>query len=259
MTQIKNEIKAIKSLCKRQIKAIKKEANDKIRALKQNTQKVQGMPCAEGGKRYSLGEEIFNSVSHGIAAGLSIAALCLLVIKAAIYAPYSRGLFVSSFCIFGSTLVILYTMSTLYHALTPYGAKKVFAVFDHSSIYLLIAGTYTPFCLTILSGAWGWAIFGVIWGLAAIGITFYAIFGNKIRALSAITYILMGWLIVIALKQMLKNINHTSLVLLFLGGVCYTIGCVFYALKKIKWMHCIWHLFTMGGSALHFFSVYFSI
>lgn len=211
-------------------------------------------------KRYTIGEEIFNSVTHGIGAGLSIAAIVLLIIRAVFYAPVNaRGFYVTGFSIFGASLFILYLMSTLYHALTPYGAKKVFAVFDHSSIYLLIAGTYTPFCLTVLRGTTGWVIFGVIWSLAVVGITFYAIFGSKMRIVSVVTYILMGWLIIFAIKPMVLSLPALSIKLLFAGGIAYTIGCIFYALKKIKWMHCIWHLFVMAGSVLHFFSVYFSI
>ena len=122
-------------------------------------------------------------------------------------------------------------MSTLYHALTPYGAKKVFAIFDHTSIYLLIAGTYTPFCLTTLRGPIGWVLFGIIWALAIAGMTFYAIFGSRMRVLSAITYRLMGWLVVFSFKPMAEALPKLSLILLILGGVAYTVGCIFYALK----------------------------
>ena len=211
-------------------------------------------------KRYSIGEEIFNSVTHGIGAGLAVAATVLLIVRAVLYAPADgRGFYVTSFAIFGASLVVLYLMSTLYHALTPYGAKKVFAIFDHSSIYLLIAGTYTPFCLTALRGTVGWVLFGVIWGLAVTGMTFYAIFGSRMRLLSAITYILMGWLVVFAIKPMVQALNPLSLKLVIAGGVAYTAGCAFYAMKKIKWMHCMWHIFVILGSVLHFFAVYFSV
>ncbi len=211
-------------------------------------------------KRYTLGEEIFNSVTHGIGAGLSIAALVLLIVRAAVHAPRpAAGAYITGFTIFGAALFILYLMSTLYHALTPYGAKKVFAVFDHSSIYLLIAGTYTPFCLTALSGTLGWVLFGVIWALAAAGITCYAVFGSRIRAVSAVTYILMGWLVLFAIKPLAASLPPVSFKLLIAGGAAYTAGFVFYALKRIKWMHCVWHLFVLAGSILHFFSVYFSI
>jgi hemolysin III len=210
-------------------------------------------------KRYTTGEEICNSVTHGIGAGLSIVALVLLIIRAVLSAPAGRlGYYVTGYTLFGATLVILYLMSTLYHALTPYDAKKLFAVFDHSSIYLLIAGTYTPFCLTTLNGALGWTIFGIIWLCAVLGITFYAIFGSRIRALSVATYIPMGWIIVAAAKPLYRLLPRLSLLFLLLGGIAYTVGCVFYALKKIKWMHGVWHLFVLAGSVFHFFSVYLS-
>ncbi|WP_052296217.1 PAQR family membrane homeostasis protein TrhA [Treponema brennaborense] len=211
-------------------------------------------------KRYSIGEEIFNSVTHGIGAGLAAAAIVLLIVRAVVYAPDDgKGFYITSFAVFGASLFVLYLMSTLYHALTPYGAKKVFAIFDHSSIYLLIAGTYTPFCLTVLRGTMGWVLFAVIWGLAVAGMTFYAIFGSRMRLLSAVTYVLMGWLVVVAFKPMSETLPWLSLVLLITGGVAYTVGCIFYALKKIKWMHSVWHLFVIAGSAFHFFSVYYSI
>jgi hemolysin III len=150
-------------------------------------------------------------------------------------------------------------MSTLYHALTPYGVKKVFAVFDHSSIYLLIAGTYTAFCLSALRGKLGWTLFGVIWALAFAGITCYAIFGSRMRLLSLFTYIPMGWIIIFAAKPMYYALPHTSLLFLILGGCAYTVGTIFYALKKIKWTHCIWHVFVLAGSIFHFFSVMYLV
>ena len=211
-------------------------------------------------KRYSLGEEIFNSITHGIGAGLAIAALVLLIVKAATQAPYGlKAYYVTSWTLFGSSLVILYLMSTLYHALTPPKAKSVFSVFDHASIYVLIAGTYTPFCLASLHGALGWTLFGIIWALAITGITLYSVFGSKLRAASVITYILMGWLIVFAFKPMYNVLPPVSIVFLISGGIAYTAGVFFYSMKDRKWMHSIWHLFVMAGSVLHFFSVYFSI
>ena len=211
-------------------------------------------------KRYSLGEEIFNSITHGIGAGLAIAALVLLIVKAAIESPHGlKAYYVTSWTLFGSSLVILYLMSTLYHALTPPKAKSVFSIFDHASIYILIAGTYTPFCLASLNGALGWTLFGIIWGLAVIGITLYSVFGNKLRTASVITYILMGWLIIFAFKSMYRVLPNISIMFLIGGGLAYTAGVLFYAMKNRKWMHSIWHLFVMAGSVLHFFAVYFSI
>ncbi len=208
-------------------------------------------------KRYSIGEEIANAITHGIGAGLSVAAL---VLRAVQYAPEGqRGAYVTGFTIFGVTLIILYMMSTLYHALTPEKAKKVFSIMDHSSIYLLIAGTYTAFCLSVLRGPVGWTVFGIIWGLTAAGVSLYAVFGNRLRAASVVTYILMGWLIVFAFKPLREGLPRISIVFLMVGGGAYTLGCIFYAMKKVKWMHSIWHLFVLGGSIMHFFSVYFSV
>ncbi|GHT60258.1 hemolysin III [Endomicrobiia bacterium] len=209
-------------------------------------------------KRYTTGEEIFNSVTHGTGAVLSIAALVLLIVRAIVAGPVVHfAYYVVSFAIFGGSLVVLYSMSTLYHALTPNRAKRLFAVFDHSSIYLLIAGTYTPFCLTTLNGKTGWTIFGIIWGCALAGITLYSIFGSRMRLLSVFTYLPMGWLIVFAAKPMVQQLQPTSLLFLLLGGISYTVGCVFYALKKIKWMHGVWHLFVLAGSVFHFFAVFY--
>ncbi|MBD5428529.1 MAG: hemolysin III family protein [Treponema sp.] len=211
-------------------------------------------------KQYSDGEEIFNAVTHGVGAGLSVAALVLLVVRAVTYAPADlRGYYVVSFAVFGASLFVLYLMSTLYHALIPQCAKKVFAVFDHSSIYFLIAGTYTPFCLTALRGAAGWTLFGIIWALALTGMALYAVFGSRMRSVSAVTYVVMGLLVLFAIRPMRAALPPVSLALLIAGGAAYLVGFVFYALKKIKWMHSVWHLFVLAGSVLHFFSVYLSV
>jgi hemolysin III len=211
--------------------------------------------------RYTLGEEIASAITHGIGTALSIAGLVLLIVKAA-YAPDSyKASYIVSFTIFGTSLIILYAASTLYHALKNPIAKKVFGIFDHSSIYLLIAGTYTAYCLTVLRGALGWTIFGIIWGLAATGITFYAIFGSKMRTLSAITYIPMGLIILLVACPVKTNLiaisgDNTSWYCLLIGGACYLVGTAFYAMKKIKWTHSVWHLFVIAGSTMHFFSFY---
>ncbi len=260
-------IREIKESAKREIHQVRLEAYAAMKPAKAARKAGEAQARQERRayeatipKRYSIGEEIFNSVTHGVGAGLAVAATVLLIVRAVLYAPADgRGFYVTSFAIFGASLVVLYLMSTLYHALTPYGAKKVFAIFDHSSIYLLIAGTYTPFCLTALRGTVGWVLFGVIWGLAVTGMTFYAIFGSRMRILSAITYVLMGWLVVFAFKPMVAALNPLSLKLVIAGGVAYTAGCAFYAMKKVKWMHCVWHIFVVFGSVLHFFAVYFSV
>lgn len=211
-------------------------------------------------KRYSLGEEIASSVTHGIGALLSIAALVILIVHAVRGSPSGKtGLYVTGYTIFGVSLILLYTISTLYHALANERTKRVFGIFDHCSIYVLIAGTYTPFCLTVMPPKTGWTIFGIIWGLAALGIVLYSIFGSKVRALSAATYIVMGWLAVIWPGNVFADLSHMSFVLLLSGGIAYTIGVIFYALKKIPWTHAIWHLFVLAGSILHFFSLLLNV
>jgi hemolysin III len=213
-------------------------------------------------KRYTLGEEIGSAVTHGIGAGLSIAGLVILVVRAATLAPVAhKASYIVGFVVFGVSLIVLYMASTLYHALTNPLAKKVFGVFDHGSIYLLIAGTYTAYCLSALRGPVGWTLFGIIWALAAAGITFYSIFGSRMRRLSAITYAPMGLIIVFAGKMTKVGLysasgNDFSWYLLLAGGAFYIFGMIFYAMKKVKWTHFVWHLFVLAGSLMHFFSVY---
>jgi hemolysin III len=211
----------------------------------------------ENNKRpYNLGEEIANSITHGIGAGLAIAALVILVVSAARLGDPWR---VVSFSIYGASLILMYLASTLYHALHHAGAKHVFKILDHSAIYLLIAGTYTPFTLVSLRGAWGWTLFGIIWGLAITGIVFKAIFIEKNKKLSLVIYILMGWLIIIAIRPMLATVALGGMLWLAAGGVLYTGGVIFYRLKSIKYMHAVWHLFVLGGSICHFFAILFYV
>lgn len=203
-------------------------------------------------KRYTLGEEIFNSVSHGVGSCLAIAGTVVLIILCVIY---SNAWSVVSASIYGATLIILYTMSTLYHAITNENAKKFFRIMDHDTIFLLIAGTYTPFTLVTLHGALGWVLFGIVWGAAVIGIVLNSIDLEKFRKPSVVCYVLMGWVIIIAVKPMMNAMPKISLVFLLLGGVFYTVGIIFYALKKVKWFHSVWHLFTVSGSIFHYFSI----
>lgn len=203
-------------------------------------------------KRYSLGEEIFNAVSHGTGSLLAIAGTVVLIVLCAITADAWA---VVSASIYGASLIILYTMSTLYHAITNEKAKKFFRIMDHNTIFFLIAGTYTPYTLVTLRGALGWVLFGIVWGAAIIGIVFNSIDLEKFRKPSVVCYVLMGWVIIIAIKPMLETLPESSLVMLLLGGVLYTVGIIFYALKKIKWFHSVWHLFTVAGSILHYFSI----
>ena len=204
----------------------------------------------------SLGEEIFNSITHGIGTLLSIAALVLLIVFAAIKGNVWH---VVSFTIFGSTLIMLYLSSTLYHSFSKEKIKNIFARFDHAAIFLLIAGTYTPFVLTTLRGPLGWTMFGIIWGLAITGAVIRSIYLTRFRKLMVGIYLAMGWMFLMAIVPMVKNLPSTSLIFLFVGGVCYSVGVIFYSWRKLKYGHGIWHLFVLAGSIMHFFSVLYSL
>lgn len=203
-------------------------------------------------KRYSLGEEIFNSVSHGVGGGLAVAGTAVLIVLAAVY---SDAWAVVSCAIYGGSLIVLYTMSTLYHAITNRKAKSFFRVMDHDTIFFLIAGTYTPITLVPLRGALGWTLFGIVWGAAILGIVMNSIDLEKFRKPSIVCYVAMGWVVIIAIKPMLERCSPLSLWFLLIGGVCYTGGIIFYALKSKKYFHSIWHIFTVGGSVFHYFSI----
>lgn len=201
---------------------------------------------------YTKGEEIANAITHGIGALLAIAAAVLLIVFSARSGdPYK----IVSFTIFGVTLFELYLGSTLYHSITAQRAKKVFRIIDHSSIYLLIAGTYTPFALTVLRPGIGWWIFGIVWGLTALGITLKALWLEKLEKLAVIFYNIMGWSIVIAIKDLIATIPMNGIILLIAGGVAYTVGCLFYAKDNWPYNHSIWHLFVITGSVCHFLCV----
>lgn len=200
----------------------------------------------------SLGEEIFNSITHGIGTLLSIAALVLLVVTAVVKGNIWH---VVSFSIFGTTLVLLYLSSTLYHSFTKEKIKNLFARFDHAAIFLLIAGTYTPLLLTAMRGTLGWILFGIIWGVAIAGVVIRSIYLTKFRKLMVGVYVAMGWMFVIAIGPMTRNLSETSLIFLILGGIFYSIGVVFYAWRNLKYGHGIWHLFVLAGSIMHFFSI----
>ncbi len=205
---------------------------------------------------YTLGEELISAISHGIGAGLAIAACVLCIVKAA----HDDAWAVVSSSVFGGALIILYLVSTLYHALAKNKAKRVFRVLDHCSIFFLIAATYTPYLLVSLRGPFGWVLFGIIWGLAILGIVFNAIDVDKYQKLSAVINVLMGWAIVIKLGTLGESIGATGIVFLIVGGGVYTIGAVLYALgDKIRYMHSIWHFFVLAGSICHFFSIYLSV
>lgn len=203
--------------------------------------------------KYTLGEELANSISHGIGAGLSVAALVLCIVKAALHGNAAG---VVGACVFGSSLIILYCMSTLYHAITNQKARRVLRVFDHVSIYLLIAGTYTPITLVTINGPMGWTIFGIVWGVAILGIILNSISIEKFKKFSMISYICIGWAVIIGARQVYTNMPKNGLIFLVIGGLLYTVGIIFYALKKYKYMHSVWHLFVLAGSIMHFFCIY---
>ncbi len=210
----------------------------------------------QNSKTYRLGEEIANAVTHGIGVLLAIAGTVVLIVRAANHAPSGQtAYYVTAFSIFGFSMIFLYLMSTLYHSLKKTKAYTVFERLDHSSIYVLIAGTYTAYCLTVLRASVGWWVFGIIWGLAAVGISLYAVFGSKLRVASLFTYILMGWIIIFAANPLKAAISNDSWALLLGGGIVYTAGAVVYALKRIRWTHPVWHLFVLGGTILHFLSI----
>ena len=205
-------------------------------------------------KQYTLGEEIFNSVSHGAGALLAIAGCVVLIVFSAIYGGAWE---VVSASIYGATLIILYTMSTLYHALTNPKAKRVFRILDHNTIFLLIAGTYTPITLYYLNGVTGWILFGIVWASAIFGIVMNSINLEKARIPSIFCYIGMGWVIIFAIKPLMEHMPSISGIFLIIGGVFYTVGIIFYAIKKVKYFHSIWHLFTVAGSVFHYFAILF--
>ncbi|NOR76086.1 MAG: hemolysin III family protein [Draconibacterium sp.] len=200
----------------------------------------------------TIGEEVFNSITHGIGTLLSIAALVLLVVFASIK---GNAWHIVSFSVFGTTLVLLYLSSTLYHSFTKEKVKNLFARFDHAAIFLLIAGTYTPLLLTVVRGALGWTLFGIIWGVAITGIVVRSIYLTKFRKLMVGIYVAMGWMFIFAIIPLINNLSGISLTFLFLGGGLYSIGVVFYAWRNLKYGHGIWHLFVLAGSIMHFFSI----
>jgi hemolysin III len=203
-------------------------------------------------RRLSLGEEIANAVTHGVGLVASILAIPILLGAAA--AGGDTGLFVAT-AIFAATLVLLYATSTLYHALPPSRAKRICRVLDHSAIYLLIAGTYTPFAVGILRGGWGWGLLGVIWVLAVLGILFKAFGGLRFPRLSTFLYLGMGWLAVLVLRPLAAALPWTGLAWIVGGGLLYTAGVVFYVWERPRYSHMIWHLFVLGGSVCHFVAV----
>ena len=205
-------------------------------------------------KTQTIGEEIANSITHGVGIGLSIAALVILVVLASKRGDAWR---IVSFSIYGTTLFLLYLASTLYHSFVNPKIKNIFRILDHSAIYLLIAGTYTPVTLTLMRGAWGWTLFGLAWAIAIGGIIITALLLDKLKALLVLSYVVMGSLVVIAIKPMIEMVPRGMIIWLFIGGACYLLGIIFYLWKRLPYHHPIWHIFVLGGSISHFLGVLF--
>lgn len=200
----------------------------------------------------TVGEEIANSLSHGVGLALAIAATPILIIAATRYGTAWNMIGVS---IFAVSMISLYLASTLYHALTHDGAKRFFRLMDHSAIFILIAGTYTPFTLGVMRGPWGWTMFGLVWGLAIVGLTMKAVFGTRYIGVSIALYLMMGWLVVIAAPQVLQRVPLAGLAWIMAGGIAYTAGVIFFAAHRIRYSHFAWHLMVIAGTICHFFAV----
>lgn len=203
-------------------------------------------------KRYTLGEEVCNSVSHGVGTIFAVAATTLMIAVSATSGDWHH---LAASIIFGLSLIILYMMSTLYHAFVSPRAKEVLRVFDHCSIFLLIAGTYTPFTLIPLGDSVGGYLFAFIWGATVLGIVLNIISIERFKKLSMVCYLVMGWAIVFTLKPLYENVALGGIILLVAGGLCYTVGTLFYKQTTTPYMHFVWHLFVLAGSVCHFLSV----
>ncbi|CAN5527280.1 hemolysin III family protein [soil metagenome] len=201
--------------------------------------------------RYTPTEEIANGVTHGVGLVASLAGAELLIVLTALNGD---GWQIASSIVYGIALITLYTASTLYHSFQG-GVKRALRVFDHCSIYLLIAGSYTPFALVSLRGGWGWTLFGLVWGLAMAGIVFKVFFTGRLNALSTGVYVIMGWLAVVAAKPIVEALPTGAIWLLLAGGIIYTAGTIFYHNRRVPYSHAIWHLFVIGGSVFHYLAI----
>jgi hemolysin III len=211
---------------------------------------------SESRRTYGVGEEIANAVTHGIGAVLGIVAFTLLVT----FAVWNGGAVeIVSAIVFGTTLVLLYTASTLYHSFPWPRVKHIFKLLDHAGIYLLIAGTYTPFTLVTLRGQGGWRLFALVWALAILGITLEAFWAYRPGWLSALIYLAMGWLALLMMGPLRESLDPVGLWLLVAGGLAYTVGTVFYVMKRVPYMHAVWHVFVLAGSACHVLAVMLAV
>ena len=205
---------------------------------------------------YPPREELANRVTHGLGIAFSIAGLVLMVVYSARFGDAWQ---VVSTAIFGATLIILYTSSTVYHSVSDEKIRRLLQKVDHAAIFLLIAGTYTPFLLVTLRGPWGWSLFGVVWGLAALGVVLKFWHAHRFEVASTIVYVVMGWIVVVAFKPLLAALPAGGVKLLFAGGICYTGGAGVYLWHRLPYQHAIWHLFVLAGSACHWAAVFFYI
>jgi len=205
------------------------------------------------GPELSAGHELANSLTHGLGVFLGIAGLAVLVVFAALHGTARH---IVGCAVYGATLVLLFTTSTLYHSFRSRRVKRVFRVLDHSAIFLLIAGTYTPFTLVTLRGAWGWSLFGVVWGLALLGILMKGFLTGRFRIVSTAVYLLMGWMVLIAIRPLAAALSPAGLAWLTSGGVLFSLGAVFYAWKSLPGHHALWHVFVLAACACHYVAVF---
>ena len=201
-------------------------------------------------------EEIANSITHGVGLALSVLGLVVLVVLASL-----RGgaLHIVACSVYGATLVAMYGASTLYHSSRRRRPRRVLRVVDHCAIYLLIAGTYTPFTLVMLRGGWGWTLFGIVWGLAVFGVVFKIFFTGKFAIASTLVYLLMGWMAVVAIRPMVEELPVAAIAWLVAGGLAYSVGTIFFAMHKVRFHHAIWHVFVLLGSVFHYVAVIFFV
>ncbi len=201
---------------------------------------------------YVKKHEVFSAITHGVGIGFGIVGLAILVAFSAVTGDVWK---IVASSIFGVSMIVLYSASTLYHALSHTYLRKAMNMFDHISIYYLIAGSYTPFVLVSLRGVWGWTIFGIVWGCAIVGTVLKAIYGDKFRKISTTLYLVMGWVIVIAAGELADKIDTGGIILLVAGGLSYTFGVIFYKWRSLPFNHGIWHLFVLAGTVCHFFAI----
>lgn len=203
----------------------------------------------------SHGEELANSITHGLGIPLSIAGLVILVVQAVKHSTWH----VVGVSVFGASMILLYMASCIYHAIYAHRPKRVLQVLDHAFIFVLIAGTYTPFVLVNLRGTMGWWLFGIVWGLAIAGILMKAFFLPKFEKIGSLIYLAMGWLVCTVIAEVVAKVPHAGVVWLVIGGLCYTVGVIFFVMPKVRFAHAIWHLFVLAGSISHFFAVLYGV